>query len=66
MPGFDALLAAAHCPVVVARGEHDPLVSRAECAQLGARTVELAGLGHNAHIENAAQVAALIGGLLSA
>ena len=63
VPDFAALLAAARCPVLVARGEHDALVSRAQCERLGAPTAELAGLGHNAHVEDPARLAALIAGL---
>ena len=64
VPEFAALLAAARCPVLVARGEHDALVSRAQCERLGTPTAQLAGLGHNAHVEDPARLAALIAGLL--
>jgi pimeloyl-ACP methyl ester carboxylesterase len=59
-PGVAALLAAAPCPVVLARGEHDPMVSRADLRALGVEPVELPGLGHNAHVEDPAAVAALV------
>lgn len=57
---FTELVAQARCPVVLARGEHDPLVSAAEQAALGRRTVQLGGSGHNVHVEDPAAVAALI------
>jgi pimeloyl-ACP methyl ester carboxylesterase len=60
VPPFRALLAAATCPVLVARGEHDPMVTRAECEELAAPFEEITGLGHNAHVENPARLAALL------
>lgn len=59
-PGVAALLAAARVPVVLARGEHDPLVSSDHLQALVPNPVVLPGLGHNAHVENPAVVAALI------
>jgi pimeloyl-ACP methyl ester carboxylesterase len=63
VPAFAALLAAAACPSLVVRGEHDPLVSAAELGALDARTDTLAGLGHNAHVEAPERIAALIAAL---
>jgi len=60
VPPFASLFAAVRCPVRIARGEHDALVSREECAALGRNVAELPGLGHNAHVENAALVAGLV------
>jgi pimeloyl-ACP methyl ester carboxylesterase len=54
------LVAHARCPVLLARGEHDPLVSAAEQSLLGRRTVQFAACGHNAHVEDPAAVAALV------
>lgn len=51
VPDLAGLLARATCPVVLARGEHDPMVADAP--------VTLPGLGHNAHVEDPAAVAAL-------
>lgn len=51
-PGMGALLAAAPVPVVLARGEHDHMVSAAQLAALVPEPVELPGLGHNAHVED--------------
>jgi pimeloyl-ACP methyl ester carboxylesterase len=50
-PGMAALLAASPVPVVLARGERDPMVSAADLAALVADPAELPGLGHNAHVE---------------
>lgn len=52
VPDMAGLLARATCPVVVARGEHDPMVADAP--------VTLPGLGHNAHVEDPAAVVALV------
>jgi pimeloyl-ACP methyl ester carboxylesterase len=51
-PGVAALLAAAPVPVVLARGEHDRMVSTEQLAALVPDPVVLPGLGHNAHVEN--------------
>jgi pimeloyl-ACP methyl ester carboxylesterase len=59
-PGVAALVAASPVPVVLARGERDEMVSTAQLAELVAEPVVLAGLGHNAHVEDPAAVAALI------
>ncbi|HXQ32268.1 MAG TPA: alpha/beta hydrolase [Steroidobacteraceae bacterium] len=66
VPPFRALLAAAVCPVLVVRGEHDPVVTRAECEELPAPFEELTGLGHNPHVEDPARTAALVARLLKA
>ncbi|WP_374455016.1 alpha/beta fold hydrolase [Nocardioides sp.] len=59
VPDMEGLLAAARCPVVLARGEHDPMVSHEQLAALVADPVTLPGLGHNAHVEDPAAVRAL-------
>ena len=59
-PGLAALLAASPVPVVLARGERDPMVSTADLAALVPDPVVLAGLGHNAHVEAPAAVLALL------
>jgi pimeloyl-ACP methyl ester carboxylesterase len=51
-PPVAELLAAAPVPVVLARGEHDPMVSAEQIRAVGAEPVELPGLGHNAHVES--------------
>jgi pimeloyl-ACP methyl ester carboxylesterase len=60
-PGVAALVAASPVPVVLARGERDPMVSTAELAELVAEPVVLRGLGHNAHVEDPAAVVRLLG-----
>lgn len=59
-PGMAALVAGAPVPVVLARGEHDPMVSREQLTALVPEPVELMGLGHNAHVEDPAAVVAAI------
>jgi pimeloyl-ACP methyl ester carboxylesterase len=60
-PGVGALVADSPVPVVLARGEHDAMVTTEQLAQLVAEPVVLAGLGHNAHVEDPAAVVRLIG-----
>lgn len=60
VPDMAALLAAVACPVVLARGEHDPMVSHEQLAALVADPVTMPGLGHNAHVEDPAAVLALL------
>lgn len=59
VPDMAGLLARATCPVVLARGEHDPMVSDADLRALVPDPVTLLGLGHNAHVEDPAAVATL-------
>ena len=59
-PGVAALVAAAPVPVVLARGEHDPMVSAAQLAAVVPDPVELPGLGHNAHVERPAALLPLL------
>ena len=51
-PDMGQLLARSQAPVTLARGEHDPMNTDEQLARLGAPTVTLAGLGHNAHVES--------------
>nr|WP_258562718.1 alpha/beta hydrolase [Nocardioides sp. MAH-18] len=60
VPDMARLVAHAGCPVVLARGEHDPMVSDADLRALVADPVTLPGLGHNAHVEEPAAVAGLL------
>ncbi|TCB95903.1 alpha/beta fold hydrolase [Micromonospora zingiberis] len=59
-PDLTALLAAIDAPVLLARGEHDPMVSDAQLKEYGVPVVTLPGLGHNAHVEDPAAVLALL------
>lgn len=49
---FATLARSATCPVILARGEHDPMVTRAELAAHATTAVDLPGRGHNAHVED--------------
>ena len=60
-PDMANLLAGANADVLLARGEHDAMSTDDELAAWGTRSVMLAGLGHNAHVENPDAVAVLIG-----
>ena len=59
-PDMPRLLAEARAQITLARGEHDPLVTDDQLARLQATRVTLPGLGHNAHVEDPAAVAALL------
>jgi pimeloyl-ACP methyl ester carboxylesterase len=59
-PDLSGLLTATRAAVVLARGEHDPLVSDDQLAELSAEGVVLRGLGHNAHVEDPRAVASLL------
>lgn len=60
VPDMAGLLARAVCPVVLARGEGDPMVSEADLRALVSEPVTLRGLGHNAHVEDPAEVVELV------
>jgi pimeloyl-ACP methyl ester carboxylesterase len=51
-PGMAALIAGSSGAVTLARGEHDPMNTDEQFEKLGRPVVTLAGLGHNAHVEN--------------
>lgn len=59
-PPMTSLLAAVGCPVTLACGEHDHMVTISQLRSLAPNAVELAGVGHNAHVDAPDQVAALI------
>lgn len=63
VPAFATLLAAARCPVIAARGEHDLLVSGAELRAVAPAAVDVPGRGHNLHIEDPAALVGLLGRL---
>jgi len=60
VPNMVGLLARATCPVVLARGEEDPMVSEADLQILVREPVTLHGLGHNAHVEKPTAVVELV------
>jgi pimeloyl-ACP methyl ester carboxylesterase len=59
-PDMAGLLARAQAPVILARGELDPMNTDEQLARLGVPAVTLPGLGHNAHVENPERSAALL------
>ena len=59
-PDMAHLLAQSQAPVTLARGEHDPMNTDEQLARLGAPTVTLPGLGHNAHVESPEQSITLL------
>ncbi|MFE3172354.1 alpha/beta fold hydrolase [Amycolatopsis sp. NPDC059090] len=59
-PNLPSLLAATRCPVVLAAGENDPMCRPEQLRALVPEAVVLPGLGHNAHVEDPAAVAALL------
>lgn len=59
-PPMRSLLAAAAAPVVLARGEHDGLVTAEQLRELVGDPVDLPGIGHNAHVESPDDVVGLL------
>ncbi|MDX3195763.1 alpha/beta fold hydrolase [Streptomyces sp. MN03-5084-2B] len=59
-PDMPALLAGARCPVVLAAGENDPMSRPEQLRALDPDAVTLAGLGHNAHVEDPPAVRVLL------
>ncbi|MEV4812862.1 alpha/beta fold hydrolase [Micromonospora avicenniae] len=59
-PDLAALVAATEVPVLLARGEHDPLVTDGQLQRYGVPVATLSGLGHNAHVEDPEAVLALV------
>ncbi|MBS0366117.1 MAG: alpha/beta fold hydrolase [Proteobacteria bacterium] len=57
---FRTLVQSAGAPVVLARGAHDPMVTLAELAHHGQQVREIAGRGHNAHVEDPRAVLELV------
>jgi pimeloyl-ACP methyl ester carboxylesterase len=59
-PDLAALVAAIDVPVLLVRGEHDPMVTHAQLKEYGVPVATLPGLGHNAHLEDPAAVLELL------
>jgi pimeloyl-ACP methyl ester carboxylesterase len=57
---FASLAASATAPVLLARGERDPMVSLQELRTHSPQAHSIAGAGHNAHVEDPAAVVALL------
>ena len=51
-PDMAQLMAQCQAPVTLARGEYDPMNTDDQLAGLGAATITLPGLGHNAHVQS--------------
>ncbi|MFI7122912.1 alpha/beta fold hydrolase [Amycolatopsis sp. NPDC049868] len=62
-PDMRGLLGAARCAVVLAAGENDPMSRLEQLRALSPASIELPGLGHNAHVEDPGAVRAALGGL---
>jgi len=62
---FATLIASTAAPVLLARGEHDPLVSAQELHSHAARAHSIAGAGHNVHVERPAEVVSLLDSLIA-
>lgn len=62
---FETLCEAAQARLLLARGEHDGMVSNLELGQQAGATAEIPGAGHNAHVENPAAVVSLLEKLVS-
>lgn len=61
---FASLAAAANAPVVLARGERDPMVSLEELRAHARQAYDIPGAGHNVHVEDPRAVLGLIEPLL--
>ena len=57
---FATLVSSAAAALILARGEHDAMVSESQLQAYGARVHTFAGAGHNAHLEQPRAVAALL------
>ena len=57
---FASLVASAQARLVLARGEHDPMVSMAELRLHCQEAHEIANAGHNAHVEKPGEVVGLL------
>jgi len=57
---FASLAASAQARLVLARGEHDAMVSSAELRRYSQDTCDIAAAGHNAHVEKPEEVVGLL------
>ena len=62
-PDMAQLLARCRAPVILARGENDPMNTDQQLARLGPPAVTLPRLGHNAHVQSPELSIALLGHL---
>jgi pimeloyl-ACP methyl ester carboxylesterase len=56
---FATLAAAARCPILLARGTEDPMMTLDELQPLCPAALDIPGTGHNAHVEAPATIAGL-------
>jgi pimeloyl-ACP methyl ester carboxylesterase len=63
-PDMRRWLARSRAAVILARGEHDPMNTDEQLARLGAPTLTLPGLGHNAHVQDPRASLTLLDGFL--
>ena len=61
---FDSLAAGARSRVILARGEREAMVSTAELRAHASHAVEIAGCGHNAHVEKPEAIVELLQALI--
>ena len=61
-PPVATLVSSARCPVVLAAGEHDVMASTEDLRAVDPAAAVLAGLGHNAQVEDPAAVWSLVDG----
>lgn len=61
---FSTLATSAAAKVILARGERDPMVTLAELRHHCADAVDIAGAGHNVHVEDPAAIVRLLDRLL--
>ncbi|PRX21951.1 pimeloyl-ACP methyl ester carboxylesterase [Actinoplanes italicus] len=59
-PDMAALVAGSPSPLLLARGENDPMNTDDQIKALGVRVSTLPGLGHNAHVESPERCAELL------
>jgi pimeloyl-ACP methyl ester carboxylesterase len=57
---FSSLIASAQSPAVFARGEHDKMVNESELRVYSRQVHQIAGAGHNAHVEKPAELLSLL------
>lgn len=62
---FATLVASAATRVMLTRGERDGMVSLAQLREYSGNAQDIAGAGHNVHVENPAAVAALLDQLIA-
>lgn len=62
---FDSLVRSARARVILARGERDSMVSTAELRAHALEAVEIAGFGHNVHVEKPDAIVDLLQSLVS-